>query len=146
MKIKFQAIATALLALLALTPGAAYPQSTDGRGQVATVVGLFVQQSSGLLADERLVRGASGQRWAEIRRVGAGVKPDTELVRIPAGVNLQPGDRVLLAGRELSASAGAGSPSQVPIEPYLERPQDLVGLRAPVRRPLSVVPGTCVPF
>ena len=141
---KGKAMRMVVLALALFPAGAAYAQS----GDVATVISLYVEQAPGLLTQEGLARG-NGPRWAEIRRTGEGIKTGTELVHVPAGVTLRTGDRVLVAARgEPSASAGAGSPSRVSIEPQLERPMDLTaqGLRAPVTRPLAVVPGTCVPF
>ncbi len=141
---KAYAIGIALLGAVLFTAG---PASAQGR-DVATVVGVLVEQSRGLLAEERFARGG-GPRWAEIRRAGAAEKSATELVRIPAGVTLRAGDRLLVASRgAASASAGAGAPSRLPIEPQLERPLDFTaqGLRAPVTRPLAVVPGSCVPF
>lgn len=141
---KAYAIGMALLSAVLFTAG---PASAQGR-DVATVVGILVEQSPGLLVEERLERGG-GQRWAEIRRAGAPEKSGTELVRIPAGVTVRPGDRLLVAARgEPSASAGAGAPARVPVEPQLERPLDFTaqGLRTPVTRPLEVVPGSCVPF
>jgi hypothetical protein len=140
-------IGTALLAfILSFAGGASAQERNDGR-DVATVIGLYVEQAPGVLADEKLVRGHGGQRWAEVRRVGAGVKESGELVRIPAGVALRNGDRVLVAGRsEASASVGASAAPRAPMEPMLERPLDISGLRAPITRPLSVVPGSCIPF
>jgi hypothetical protein len=141
---KTYAIGIALFASLLFPAGTA---AQDDRRDVATVVGIYFEQAPGVLADERLVRGRGGQRWAEVRRAGTGAKTDTELVRIPPSVTLRAGDRVLVAGRgEASASAGAGAPSRVPLDPMLERPMDLSGLRSPVTRPLAVVPGSCVPF
>lgn len=144
---KTYATGIALLASLLLPAGPASAQDAyDGR-DVATVIGIYLEQAPGVLAEERLVRGRGGHRWAEVRRVGAGAKAQTELVRLPPSVALRPGDRVLVAGRgEASASAGASAPSRTPLEPYLERPMDLSGLRSPVTRPLAVVPGSCVPF
>ncbi len=145
MSMKAYAIGTALLSAALFTAG---PASAQGR-DVATVVGILVEQSPGLLAEERLARGG-GQRWAEIRRAGGAEKSGTELVRIPAGVTVRAGDRLLVTARggEPSASAGASAPTRVPVEPQLERPLDFTaqGLRAPVTRPLAVVPGSCVPF
>lgn len=142
--VTMRAALTALLLLFAAPAGA---QDGDGRRDVATVVGLFVEQAPGVLAEASLVRNRGGRQWAEIRREGAAGKPATEMVQVPAGVALRPGDRVLVAARgEASASAGAGAPSRVPVEPYLERPLDVSGLRAPVTRPLTVIPGSCVPF
>ncbi len=140
-------IPLALAALLFLPLGAARAQNTESRGDAATVVGLYVEQAPGVLADVKLLRNRGGRQWAEIRRDGAADKVSTELIRIPSGVTLNAGDRVLVAARgESSASVGSSSPSRVPIEPYLERPLDLTGLRTPVTRPLAVVPGSCVPF
>lgn len=139
---KAYAIGAALLGVALLCAGTARAQDRD----VATVVGLFVEQAPGLLAEERLARGATGPRWAEIKR-GSG--SGTELVRIPPGVSVRTGDRLLVAARGgPSASAGAGAPSRVQVEPQLERPLDFTarGLGAPVTRPLTVVPGSCVPF
>ena len=135
------------MALLGIALFTAIPASAQGR-DVATVVGILVEQSPGVLAEERLGHGG-GPRWAEIRRGGTAGKSDTELVRIPSSVTVRPGDRVLVTARgEPSASAGAGVPTRVPVEPQLERPLDFTaqGLRAPVTRPLAVVPGSCVPF
>jgi hypothetical protein len=144
LQMKAYAIGTALLGAALF---AAIPASAQDRN-VATVVRLFVEQSPGLLAEERIAR-ADGQRWAEIRRVGAEGKSPTELVRIPAGMTVRAGDRMFVAAPGgLSASAGAGAPSRLPMEPQLERPLDFTaqGLRTPVTRPLEVVPGSCVPF
>lgn len=140
---KAYAIGMALLGAVLLTAVPAHAQD------VATVVGVLVEQSPGLLAEERLARGSSGPRWAEIRRDGTVEKSRTELVRIPAGVAVRAGDRLLVAAHgKQSASAGAGVPTRVPVEPQLERPLDFTaqGLRAPVTRPLAVVPGSCTPF
>jgi hypothetical protein len=140
---KAYAIGMALLSAALFT---AIPASAQDRN-VATVVRLFVEQSPGLLAEERVARG-SGQRWAEIRRVGAEGKFATELVRIPAGVTVRTGDRMFVAAQGgPSASAGAGAPSRLPMEPQLERPLDFSAqsLRTPVTRPLEIVPGSCVP-
>lgn len=140
---KAYAVGMALLGAVLFT---ATPASAQGR-DVATVVGIFVEQSPGVLAEERMVR-ADGQRWAEIRRVGADGKFATELVRIPAGVTVRAGDRMFVAAQGgPSASAGAGAPSRLPMEPQLERALDFTAqsLRTPVTRPLEVVPGSCVP-
>jgi hypothetical protein len=141
---KTLAMAAALAGCI-LFPAGAFAQQRD----VATVVGLFVEQAPGLLAEERMARGATGPRWAEIRR-GEGAKSPTELVRIPGGVTVRPGDRLLVAGRPgaPSASAGAGTPARLLVDPQLERPLDFTaqGIRSPVTRPLAVVPGSCVPF
>jgi hypothetical protein len=112
----------------------------------ATVVGLYVEQAPGVLADVKLLRNRSGRLWAEIRRDGD--KAPTELVRVPAGVALNSGDRILVASRGTpSASVGASTPTRVPVDPHLERPLDLTGLLShPQTRPLAVVPGSCVPF
>jgi hypothetical protein len=140
------AIGAALLGLILLPAGPARAQDRD----VATVVGLFVEQAPGLLAEERMARGARGPRWAEVKRGDAGAKSATELVRIPAGVTVRTGDRLLVAARSSmpSASAGAGTPARLLVDPQLERPLDFTaqGIRSPVARPLSVVPGSCVPF
>ena len=144
---KRHATRAALIALALLFSGPAWAQAGGSRGDVATVVGLFVEQSPGLYTEERIARGASGPRWAEIRRTGD--KSGTEMVRVPGGVSLRAGDRVLVASRgEPSASTGASSPTRMPLEPYVERPLDFTaqGLRNPVTRPLAVVPGSCVPF
>src|SRR5688572_412054 len=141
---KAYSIGMALLGAVLCTAGPVMAQGPD----VATVVGILVEQSPGLLAEERIARGG-GQRWAEIRRAGAGEKSATELVRIPAGVTVRAGDRLQVAARrEPSASAGASVPARLPVEPQLERPLDFTaqGLRNPVTRPLAVVPGSCVPF
>ena len=146
---RLHATRAALAALALLFSGAAWSQAAGSRGDVATVVGLFVEQAPGLYTEERLARGASGPRWAEIRRAGEGVKTATEMVRIPGSVSLRAGDRVLVASRaEPSASAGSGAPSRTALEPYVDRPLDFTaqGLRSPVTRPLAVVPGSCVPF
>jgi hypothetical protein len=142
---KAYAIGMALLGAILHTTVPAYAQERN----VATVVGVLVEQSPGLLAEERVARSSSGPRWAEIRRDGAGEKSGTELVLIPAGVTVRSGDRLLVAARrEQSASAGASVPTRVPVEPQLERPLDFTaqGLRAPVTRPRAVVPGSCTPF
>ena len=142
---KILAIGAALAGCI-FFPAGAYAQERD----VATVVGLFVEQAPGLLAEERMARGATGPRWAEVRRGDAGAKSPTELVRIPAGVAVRPGDRLLVASRggAPSASAGAGSPARLAVDPQLERPLDFTaqGIRRPVARPLSVVSGSCVPY
>ena len=135
------------MALLGAALFTAAPASAQDRN-TATVVRLFIEQAPGLLAEERIAR-ADGQRWAEIRRVGAEGKSATELVRIPAGMTVRAGDRMFVAvPGGLSASAGAGVPTRIPVEPQLERPLDFTaqGLRAPVTRPLAVVPGSCTPF
>ena len=141
---KTLAIGAALAACI-LFPAGALAQQRD----TATVVGLFVEQAPGLLAEERMARGATGPRWAEVRR-GDGAKSPTELVRIPAGVTVRPGDRLLVASRggTPSASAGSGAPARLAVDPQLERPLDFTaqGIRRPVARPLSVVQGSCVPF
>jgi hypothetical protein len=143
---KSYAIGAALLGLLLLPAGPARAQDRD----VATVVGLFIEQAPGLLAEERMARGARGPRWAEIKRGDPGAKSPTEMIRIPAGVTVRPGDRMLVASRSStpSASAGAGTPARLLVDPQLERPLDFTaqGLRAPVARPLAVVPGSCIPF
>jgi hypothetical protein len=144
-EMKAHTTAAALLGAVLLATGPALAQDRD----VATVVQLFVEQAPGLLAEERLARGSRGPRWAEIKRTGTGDRTGTELVRIPPGVAVRAGDRLLVASRaEPSASAGAGAPSRVPMEPQLERPLDFTaqGIRAPAARPLAVVPGSCVPF
>jgi hypothetical protein len=142
---KILAIGAALAGCLLFPTGARAQQ-----GDIATVVGLLVEQAPGLLAEERLARGVPGPRWAEIRRGDAGAKSPTELVRVPAGMTVRLGDRLLVASRggSPSASAGAGTPARVGVDPQLERPLDFTaqGIRRPVTRPLSVVPGSCVPF
>jgi hypothetical protein len=139
-------LAIGALAGCLIFPAGAAAQHRD----VATVVGIFVEQGPGLFAEERMARGATGPRWAEIRRGEAGAKPSTQLVRIPAGVTVRPGDRVLVASPSgtPSASAGSGTPARAAVDPQLERPLDFTaqGIRTPVTRPLSVVPGSCVPF
>jgi hypothetical protein len=143
-QMKAYAVGMALLGAALFT---AIPASAQDRN-VATVVRLFVEQSPGLLAEERVARGG-GPRWAEIRHGGTEARSVTELVRIPAGMTVRAGDRMLVAPRgELSASAGAGAPARLPIEPQVERPLDFTAqsLRTPVARPLEVVPGSCVPF
>lgn len=138
------AITMALLAPLLFHSGTA---GAGDRPDTATVIGLYVEQAPGVLAEAGLVRGRGGPQWAEIRREGATRGAATEMVRIPPGVALRAGDRVRVAGRaEPSASAGAGAPSRVPVEPHLERPIELPGLRAPVTRPLTVMPGSCIPL
>jgi hypothetical protein len=145
---KTNASMAALAALFFFTAGphATIASAQDAARDTATVVGLYVEQAPGVLADVKLLRNRSGRLWAEIRRDGD--KSPTELVRVPAGVALNAGDRILVASRGTpSASVGASSPTRVPVDPHLERPLDLTGLLShPVSRPLAVVPGSCVPF
>src|SRR5687767_12381332 len=89
---KMHAIGIALFVFTLFPAGAAVAQDRD----VATVIGIYIEQAPGVLAEERLVRGRGGQRWAEVRRAEPGAGgANTELVRIPPSVTLRSGDRVL---------------------------------------------------
>lgn len=149
----------ALLALALLPGGPSSAQTQDGR-DVATVIRLYVEQAPGVLADVQLAHGRGVPQWAEIRREKAQGNISSEMVRLPAGVSLRTGDRVLVAGAKAggSASIGSSAPPRLPLDTPLERmvdlstarfaarPGDLWAARAAAAPPLSVVPGSCIPF
>jgi hypothetical protein len=137
-----------LSALALFQAATASAQEADGRRDVATVTGLYVEQAPGLLTGIELARGRDGPLWAEIRHETPQGKGKSELVRIPAGENLSIGDRVVLeesTRTEMSASTGSSAPTRTLPDPRFERPVDGSPIRAPTR-PLEVVPGSCIPL
>lgn len=112
------AIALSLLALAALASGQAAGQQVSGRVQ-----GVYFQAAPGVLVDSSMLHAPSARRWADVEVQQSGPRPaGRDLVEVPAGTTLGPGDTIayrpgepkstelaetlplIASGRELSVS------------------------------------------